>query len=305
MDIFKAVIPAGGLGTRFLPFTKAVPKEMLPILNKPALHYILQEGIQSGISHYTIITSRGKEALVNYCDPYPELDALLKEHNKQELLADLNHLLNKVQCAYIRQSEALGLGHAIGLARNFIGKEYFGIFLPDDIIFSKKAALDQLITIARQEKASVIAVQEVPMNALSSYGIISVKKQLTPSLYQINGVVEKPSQKDAPSNLAIIGRYVLSHKIFESIEAITPHATHEIQLTDAISHMMNNGEKVFAYKIQGQRFDTGTPSGWLRANIHAGLQHPYYAKEIKAMLQDVSLDLLAYQKPHVITSDQP
>lgn len=303
MDIKKVVIPAAGLGTRFLPYTKSVPKELLPILNKPTLQYIIEEGVKSGIHDYCIITSRGKDAIADHFDSYPAFDAMLQEKNKENLMSEINAIIQKTQFSYIRQAEPLGLGHAISLAQSFIGKEYFGICLPDDIIFSKNPGLNQLITLARQEKASIIAVQEVPMNAISSYGVISVKKQITPNLFQVGSLIEKPSQKDAPSNLAVIGRYVLSHKIFDSINAISTYANNEIQLTDAITHMLYNNEKLFAYKIQGQRFDTGTPSGWLMANIHAGLQHPQYAKDIKAMLEGCSsLDLLAYQKPHVINT---
>ena len=302
MDITKVVIPAAGLGTRFLPMTKSVPKELLPILNKPALQYIVEEGIKSGIENYCMITSRGKDAIADHFDTYPSFDMMLKELNKESLMSEINAILRKAQFSYIRQAEPLGLGHAISLARSYIGKEYFGVCLPDDIIFSKKPGLGQLIALARQEKASIIAVQEVPMNAISSYGVISIKKQITSNLFHVNHVVEKPLQKDAPSNLAVIGRYVLSHKIFESIDAISSYAQSEIQLTDAITHMLGNNEKLFAYKIQGQRFDTGTPSGWLKANIHAGLQHPTYAKDIKEMLEGCSsLDMLAHQKPHVIT----
>jgi UTP--glucose-1-phosphate uridylyltransferase len=287
VEITKAVIPAAGLGTRFLPFTKAVPKEMLPVLNKPAIQYIVEEGINSGISNFFMITSKSKEALANYLDSSPCLDMFLQERGKDKLLDKLNRIIRQANFTYVRQSEPLGLGHAISMARHSIGKEYFGILLPDDLIFGKQPGLDQLIKIARQEKASVIAVQEVPREAVSSYGIIAIKKQITPNLYQVGQLVEKPSQKDAPSTLAIIGRYVLSHKIFESIDEISGSATDEIQLTDAISNMMNNSEKVLAYKIQGQRFDTGTPLGWLKANIHMALQDPDYAPAIKEMLNDL------------------
>lgn len=303
MDIKKVIIPAAGLGTRFLPYTKSVPKELLPILNKPALQYIIEEGVKSGIDNYCIITSRGKDAIADHFDSYPAFDMMLQEKNKESLMSEINAIIKKTRFSYIRQAEPLGLGHAIALAQSFIGKEYFGVCLPDDIIFSKNPGLNQLLSLARQEKASILAVQEVPMNAVSSYGIISVKKQISANLFQVSHLIEKPSQKDAPSNLAVIGRYVLSHKIFESIDAISDYATNEIQLTDAITHMLGNNEKLFAYKIQGQRFDTGTPGGWLKANIHAGLQHPQYAKDIKSMLEGhSSLDLLAHKKPHVITT---
>jgi UTP--glucose-1-phosphate uridylyltransferase len=178
MDITKVVIPAAGLGTRFLPMTKSVPKELLPILNKPALQYIVEEGIKSGIENYCMITSRGKDAIADHFDTYPLFDMMLKEFNKESLMSEINAILRKAQFSYIRQAEPLGLGHAISLARSYIGKEYFGVCLPDDIIFSKKPGLGQLIALAHQEKASIIAVQEVPMNSISAYGVISIKKQI-------------------------------------------------------------------------------------------------------------------------------
>ncbi|MCX5921793.1 MAG: UTP--glucose-1-phosphate uridylyltransferase [Candidatus Dependentiae bacterium] len=297
MDITKAIIPAAGLGTRFMPFTKSVPKEMIPLLNKPAIHYIIEEGIQSSITNFTIVTSKEKQALANYFDPNIELEMLLKERNKSSLTTELDRLIRAAQFSYIRQPEPMGLGHAVWMARHTIGKEYFGIFLPDDIIVSKQPGLEQLIRIARQEKASVIAVQEVPMDCISSYGVVAIKKQITPNLFQVSHLVEKPSQKDAPSNLAIIGRYVLSHKIFESLNDISTYAMGELQLTDGISHMMKNNEKVFAYKIQGTRYDIGTPIGWIKAVISMSLQHPEYAPAINKFLNERStMDSFLYNQ---------
>lgn len=286
MDITKAIIPAAGLGSRFLPFTKSVPQEMLPLLNKPAMHYIIEEGLQSSITNFTIVTSREKQALSNYFDIQNDLELLLKERNRSDLTASLEKIIRMANFTYVRQSEPLGLGHAIWMARHTIGKEYFGIFLPDDIIVSKNPGLDQLIKVARQEKASVIAVQEVSMDCVSSYGIVSVKKQITPNLFQVSQLIEKPSQKDAPSNLAVIGRYVLSHKIFDALNDISTFAEGELQLTDGINQMMKNNEKVYAYKIQGTRFDIGTPVGWVKAIISMALQHPEYAPSINNFLQD-------------------
>lgn len=287
MDITKAIIPAAGLGTRFLPFTKSVPKEMLPLLNKPAIHYVIEEGLQSGITNFSMVTSRGKQAIADYFDYAPELDLFLKERNKTDLLASVDRIIKAAHFTYIRQPEPLGLGHAVWMARHTIGKEYFGIFLPDDIMVNKKdPGLSQLIKIARQEKGSVIAVQEVPTECVSSYGVIAIKKQITPHLFQVSHMVEKPAPKDAPSNLAIIGRYVLSHKIFDSLQEISSYAVGELQLTDGISHMMKNNEKVFAYKIQGTRFDIGTPLGWIKANISLALQNPEYAPHISKFLDE-------------------
>ncbi len=290
MDVNKVVIPAAGLGTRFLPATKAVPKEMMPILDKPAIQYIIEEALLSHVKQFFMITSRGKAAIADHFDFNPCLEEILKERGKESLLKNLNTILRSAFFTYIRQSEQLGLGHAIAMARHSIGKEYFGVCLPDDIIINKSnPGLAQLIKVARQEKASVIAVQEVPMDSISSYGVITIKKQITPNLYQVAHLVEKPDPKDAPSNLAVIGRYVLSHKIFDAIDEITPYSSGEIQLTDAIVNMMSNNEKVIAYKIQGQRFDIGNPVGWLKANIGLAVNNKAYSSEINKLFEDTSL----------------
>jgi UTP--glucose-1-phosphate uridylyltransferase len=286
MDITKAIIPAAGLGTRFLPFTKSVPKEMIPLLNKPAIQYIVEEGLLSEIKNFTIVTSKQKDSIANHFDSNIELETLLKERNLLDLLSSLERIIRNAAFSYIRQSEPRGLGHAIWTARHMIGKEYFGIFLPDDIVICKTPALAQLIKVARQEKASVIAIQEVPIEEVSSYGVIAIKKQITPNLFQVSHVIEKPEQKDAPSNLAIIGRYVLSHKIFSALEQIEADDKEELQLTDAIGQMIHNNEKVFAYKIQGIRYDIGNPIGWIKAIIGCALQDPYYSPHINKLLQD-------------------
>jgi len=287
MDVVKAIIPAAGFGTRFLPFTKAVPKEMLPLVNKPAIQYIVEEGLRSGIKNFLMVTSKSKYAIENHFDANQELEHLLEEKNKSSLISGISKIARKAYFSYVRQSEPLGLGHAILMAKHSIGKEYVGIALPDDIIISKQPGLAQLIEIARQEKASVIAVQEVPTECVSSYGVIAIKKQITPKLFQVSHLVEKPQQKDAPSNLAIIGRYVLSNKVFESLEDISTYAMGELQLTDAISHMAQNGEKVFAYKMQGTRYDIGNPLGWLKAVIGTALQDPNYAPHVRKFLAEI------------------
>lgn len=286
MEIIKTIIPAGGFGTRFLPFTKAVPKEMLPLLNKPAIQCIVEEGIHSEIKDFIIITSGTKHAIADHFDADPVLEHFLKERDRLELIASLRHILRLASFAYIRQPEPRGLGHAVWTARHYIGKEYIGIMLPDDIIINPTPALAQLIKIARQEKASVVAVCEVEGEDVSSYGIVGIKKQINPSLFQVSHLVEKPSQKDAPSNLAIIGRYVLSHKIFPALEKVEPDDNGELQLTHGISHMIHNNEKVFAYKIQGIRYDIGNPIGWVKAIIGCALQDPTFAPHISKLLKD-------------------
>lgn len=288
MDINKVIIPAAGLGTRFLPYTKAVPKEMLPLLNKPAIQYIAEEALASDIQQLLMITSKGKNAIADYFDADPALELFLKERNKAALLNELDKIARTAHFSYIRQPEPLGLGHAICMGRHAIGpKEYFGVMLPDDIIVGQTPALLQLIRIARQERASVIAVQEVPEEYISMYGVVSIKKQFTPNLFQVASLVEKPQKKDAPSNLAIIGRYVLSHKLFKSLDEVGYNQDHgEIQLTDGITQMSKNNEKVLAYKVQGSRFDVGTPIGWIKALISLASQDPYYAPHIKEFLMD-------------------
>lgn len=287
MDIIKAVIPAAGLGLRFLPLTKAVPKEMLPLGNKPAIQYIVEEALSSDIANFYVITSKNKHAILDHFDLMPELELFLKERNKLEILAPLDRLLRNACFSYIRQAEPLGLGHAIWIARHAIGKEYFSVLLPDDIIVGKTPALAQLMRIARQEKASVIAVQEVPRELVSLYGVIGIKKQITPQLYQVSHLLEKPDPREAPSNLAVVGRYVLSHKIFSSLETIGSYSSGELQLTDAISHMVQNNEKLFAYKVQGLRYDIGTPVGWVKAVIGCALQDPEYGPHIKKFISSL------------------
>ena len=288
MDIIKTIIPAAGFGTRFLPWTKAIAKEMLPLLNKPALQWVVEEGLQSDIKQFIIVTTRHKDAIADHFDVAPELELFLKEHNKLDLISGLEKIIKHAEFNYIRQPEPLGLGHAIWMARNVIAKEYFGVILPDDIIVGKVPALSQLMRIARQEKASVIAVQEVPSEQVSSYGVIAIKKQITPSLFQVQDLVEKPNPKNTPSNLAIVGRYILSNKIFNSLENIEPSAGGELQLTDGISHMVKNNEKVFAYKLQGIRHDVGTPLGWLKATFDLAFQDPQYASTLRAYVQELS-----------------
>lgn len=288
MSIIKTVIPAAGIGSRFLPYTATVPKEMLPVLSKPAIQYIIEEGLQSAIQQFIVVTSRNKEQLADHFSPSTQLQTLLEERGKKDALADLKKIIRQAQFTYVRQHEPLGLGHAVLMARNLIGKEYFGVMLPDDLIVNQaNPGLAQLIRIAHQEKGSVIAVQEVPAQCISSYGVIGIKKQISPSLFQVSHVTEKPDPKDAPSNLAIIGRYILSSKIFASLEEMSTYATGELQLTDAIGHMIQQNEKVFAYKVQGIRYDVGTPIGWVKAIIGMALQDPAYAPHVKAFLADV------------------
>jgi UTP--glucose-1-phosphate uridylyltransferase len=285
-NISQVIIPAAGLGTRFLPFTKAVPKELLPLLNTPAIQYIFSESVASGISDFFIITSAEKKALAQHFGPASgELEKMLARTNKQQLLDALNQLIKNRHIEFINQTEPLGLGHAVLMAKKQISTDYFGVMLPDDIIFAPKIpALAQLAAVSKKYNASVIAVQEVAPEQVSSYGVVAIKHQLEPGIAELTGLVEKPQPQDAPSRLAVIGRYVLSSKIFPLLENTPRGAGGEIQLTDAIDKLIKNGERVIACTISGTRYDIGSPLGWLQANIALGLENPAYAAHIKKML---------------------
>ncbi len=268
MKITQAIIPAAGFGTRFLPFTKAVPKEMLPLLSKPAIQIIAEEISAAGIDHCIMITARYKKALEDFFKAAPHLDLFLAQKKKEDLMAPLNDLIKKLSFSYIYQDEAKGLGHAILMAKGAITDDYFGILLPDDIIIHPTPGIGQLMAVAQKYKASVIAVQEVPASDISAYGVVAYKNQLAPDLFEVSGLVEKPKADQAPSNLAIIGRYVLSSRIFDELKDMPPSIGGEIQLTDGMAAMLKGGERILAYKIQGIRHDIGNPTGWLKANLH-------------------------------------
>jgi len=287
MEITKVLIPAAGFSSNFLPFSKAVPKEMLPLLNKPAIQYVVEEGLQSGIKNFFIITNREKQSIGNHFDTYQALEEFLKETNKSDLLSDLAKIRRNAHFCYLRQAEPLGLGHAVLQARSLMhDKEYFGICLPDDIIQSKNPALEQIMRVAQQERASVVAVQEIPRELASQYGIVTIKKQITSSLFQLSQIIEKPSPKETPSDLAVVGRYVLSSKVFEALDTAAAYSLGDIQLSDGISTMIRSGERVFAYKIQGTRYDIGNPLGWMKATLSMGFQDPVYGPHLKRYLAE-------------------
>lgn len=281
MKITKAVIPAAGLGTRFLPYTKAVPKEMLPILEKPSIQLIIEEGLASNVTHFNIIANDDKPELKNHFSRRPKLEAQLEKSGKSSLLNNINAIIASAQFTFIPQPEPLGLGHAILQAKEAVGDEYFGIFLPDEIMIGEIPALAQLIAIADKYNASVIGVQEVPREKVSSYGVIAIKQELEDGVFEVEHLVEKPSVDQAPSNFALAGRYVLSPRIFTSLENTKPGAGGEIQLTDGIAEMMRSGERVIAYVMKTSRYDVGNPLGWIQANIEVALQHPTFEHIIK------------------------
>ncbi|HLW73122.1 MAG TPA: UTP--glucose-1-phosphate uridylyltransferase [Candidatus Babeliales bacterium] len=281
MKIDKAIIPAAGLGTRFLPYTKAVPKEMLPILEKPSIQLIIEEGLASNVNNFVIIANDDKQAIANHFSHQPKLEADLATRGKSALLNGLNAVIDAAQFSFVPQPQALGLGHAILMAKDIVGDEYFGIFLPDEIMIGETPALAQLIAVAQKYNASVIGVLEVPREKVSSYGIIAIKEELENGIFDVAQLIEKPTIDQAPSNFAIVGRYILSPRIFTSLETTKPGTGNEIQLTDGIADMMRNGERVIAYVIKTSRYDVGNPLGWIQANIDVAFNHSTFGPIIK------------------------
>lgn len=270
MNITKVVIPAAGLGTRFLPITKSLPKEMLPLMNKPALQYIVQEALDSGVNHFCMVVSETKDAIKHYFSPDPTLHAHLAKHDKLYFTQELDEIIKQATFSYPLQREMRGLGDAILMAQPHIKEnEFFGVMLPDDLMFcspEELPALKQLIDVAQREQAIIIAVMEVPMKDISAYGSIKIKSRLSDDIVEVEDIIEKPKPGEAFSNLAIVGRYIFSHHIFNAIEQTPPAPNGEVQLTDAMVYLARNGHKVLAYKLKGTRFDTGRPEGWLAAN---------------------------------------
>lgn len=269
----KAIIPAAGLGTRFLPATKAQPKEMLPIVDKPTIQYIVEEAVASGIEDIIIVTGRGKRAIEDHFDKSYELEETLVKKGKIEQLEEVQGISSLANIHYIRQKEPLGLGHAIACASRFIGDEPFAVLLGDDIVHSpEKPCLQQLIDVYERYNSSVIGVQEVPDEDVSKYGVISMRNgEIDRNSYHIDDLVEKPKREEAPSNYAIMGRYILRPEIFEILEKQTPGAGGEIQLTDAIKSL-NEKQMVVAYNFDGVRYDVGDKFGFIRAQVEFALE---------------------------------
>ncbi|RGR83282.1 UTP--glucose-1-phosphate uridylyltransferase [Heyndrickxia coagulans] len=282
----KAIIPAAGLGTRFLPATKAMPKEMLPIVDKPTIQYIVEEAVESGIEDIIIVTGKGKRAIEDHFDNAWELEQNLAEKGKFDLLDKVRYSSNLANIHYIRQKEPLGLGHAVWCARNFIGDEPFAVLLGDDIVQNDPPCLKQLIDEYEKTHSSVIGVQEVPEDETHRYGIIAPASQNGRS-YQVEKFVEKPEQGTAPSNLAIIGRYLLTPEIFMFLDKQERGAGGEIQLTDAIQKL-NQIQRVFAYQFEGKRFDVGEKLGFIQSQIEMALQD----ESINHALLDIMKDIV-------------
>ena len=288
--IRKAVIPAAGLGTRVLPATKAQPKEMLVIVDKPALQYLIEELVESGIEEILIITGRNKTSIENHFDYSFELEKTLEEKGKKELLKTVNDIAKMSNIYYVRQKNPLGLGHAIGCAEAFIGNEPFVVLLGDDIIYTDSSRGE--IPIAKQlidkyeelNGGTILGVQEVPKKEVNKYGIINPSGEIDNLTVEVENFIEKPSVEEAPSRLAALGRYVLEPEIFEFLKKTKPGKGGEIQLTDAIIDMKNSGNRLYAYNFKGLRYDTGDKFGMLKANVEFGLRHPELKDKTKEYL---------------------
>ena len=284
-DIRKAVIPVAGFGTRLLPATKAQPKEMLPIVDKPAVQYVVEEAVQSGIENLLFVTGRGKRAIEDYFDYAVELERELEAKNKTELLNIVRNISEMVSIYYVRQKIAKGLGDAIWHAKGFISNEPFGVLLADDIIDSGIPVLKQMIDVYREHPGIILAVMEVPIQDTKLYGIIEGKK-IADGLYQVKDLVEKPHPMEAPSNIAIVGRYILTPSIFESLETTKPGKNGEVQITDAIKNLAHK-EKIYAYMFKGTRFDVGEKVGYLKANIAFALKREGIGEELRKYLKRI------------------
>lgn len=288
MRIRKAIIPAAGLGTRFLPATKAMPKEMLPIIDKPAIQYIVEEAVASGIEDILIVTGKGKRAIEDHFDSYYELEQNLLQKGKLDLLSEVQRASDLTDIHYIRQKEPKGLGHAIWCARKFIGNEPFAVLLGDDIVRSEPVpCLKQMMNVFEEVQSSVLAVQRVPQNETSRYGIVDPAEgaDIDSSLIRVRGVVEKPAADKAPSNIAIMGRYILTPAIFDLLETQNTGAGGEIQLTDAIFRLLDD-EAIYAYTFEGKRYDTGEKMGYLKTIIDFALERPDLGDQVRAYLEE-------------------
>ncbi|MGZ6340426.1 MAG: UTP--glucose-1-phosphate uridylyltransferase GalU [Candidatus Limnocylindrales bacterium] len=291
MRVRKAVFPAAGWGTRFLPATKAQPKEMLPLVDKPIIQYAVEEAVAAGIEQIIIVTSSQKRAIEDHFDIDRELEHLLEDRGDVEMLRRIRHLSDLAQIAYIRQKEQLGLGHAVLMAKELVGHEPFAVILSDDVVVGERPCIGQLIHAYQETHSSVVAVTEVPREDVGRYGIIAgerVAEDPDGRLYKVSRVVEKPMPEEAPSDLAIIGRYILTPKIFDKLEQTPRGAGGEIQLTDAIEALMEE-QDVYGYAFEGVRYDAGTSMGLLKASVELALQRPDMGDEFRTYLQGLDL----------------
>lgn len=288
----KAVFPAAGLGTRFLPATKAQPKEMLPLVDKPLIQYGVEEVMHSGIQNIIIVTGRGKSSIEDHFDVSFELEQLLESRGKKDMLAAVRSVSDMIDICYVRQKEALGLGHAVLRAKELVGHEPFAVVLSDDVIDAEVPCIRQLLDVYEYFGASVLALMEVPNDSISSYGVVDAEPVAhngsRDRLYRIRNMVEKPKASEAPSNLAIIGRYILTPEIFSSIEAVEPGSGGEIQLTDGLRHLLRN-RPIYGYKFDGARYDAGDKLGFLKATVEFALKRYDLGGPFREYLQTLSI----------------
>ena len=285
MKVRKAVIPAAGFGTRFLPITKSVPKELLPLVDKAAIQYVIEEAVEAGIEQVIIVTARGKEAIADYFDRHLELESFLAAKGDTQRLSQVKRLSEMVELIYVRQPEQLGLGHAVLCASGAVGEEPFAVMLPDDIIVAGKGALAQLMDVFDQYEASVVAVQEVSGPQIQSYGVI-VPEPVSGGVFRVLGTVEKPALADAPSNLGIVGRYILTPEIFGALTKVKPGALGEIQLTDSMDLLLQT-QQMYALRFQGARYDVGNPLGLLKASVELALQREDMGPDFMEFLEQL------------------
>ena len=283
--IRKAVFPAAGLGTRFLPATKAQPKEMLPLVDKPIIQYGVEESVAAGIDNIILVTGRGKNAIEDHFDVSVELETFLESRGKRDLLAEIRKVSNLINFAYVRQGEPLGLGHAVLVTKALVGDEPFAVILGDDVIDADPPAIGQMIKVFNEVEGPVLAIERVPRETVSSYGIIDAD-EIRPGVYKIRDLVEKPPQHEAPSDLAIIGRYVLTPDIFPALEATASDRTGEIQLTNGLRRLLKD-RPIYGCRIDGVRHDTGNKLGFLKAVVYFALRRPDLAEEFRADLRSV------------------
>lgn len=282
--IRKAIIPAAGLGTRFLPVTKSMPKEMLPIIDKPVIHYVVEEAVDAGIEDIIIITGRGKRAIEDYFDASPELEMRLKDQKKIEQLKQLKEISDFPGIHYVRQKEPMGLGDAILKAEKHIGNEPFAVLLGDDIIANNQSCTGQLISVFSRFHSSIISIELLPPEKISSYGIIK-GSEIEPDIFAIQDIIEKPTPDSAPSNMGAVGRYIFVPEIFDCLKRTSPGVGNEIQLTDAIRLLLQE-QPVYAYKFKGKRYDTGDKLGYIETIIEYALKDPHLQKNLTKFLTD-------------------
>ena len=283
MKIDRAVIVAAGRGTRFLPVTRSIPKEMLPLVNKPLIQYAVEEVVESGIGRVVIVTAPGKQSLAGYFSPSPELESFLKEKGKVELLGEVQRLGRLADIRYVIQEEPLGLGHAVLTARDAVGGEPFALLLPDDIIDSRVPVLGQMMDVLDRYQTNIMAVERISQEETGKYGIIN-PREVSHHLYQVLGLVEKPEPREAASRLGVVGRYILMPAVLDAIAATSPGTGGEVQLTDALGLLLAK-QDIYALEFEGVRYDTGTPQGWLEAQLSFALKNPELGRALRQYME--------------------